>query len=63
MAEAAAADALTGAPAVPATRAAALSAAVGRAKAAALGLASTARPWAELADRTAFAKPADLAEV
>ena len=60
MAAAAASDAL--APA-PASRTAALSAAVGRAKAAAAGLASSARPWAELADRSAFAKPTDLAEV
>ena len=47
----------------PPSKAAALQAAVGRAKASALGLLSSARPWAELADRSAFAKPVDLAEV
>ena len=38
-------------------------AALNRAKASAAGLLSSSRPWAELADRSAFAKPADVAEV
>lgn len=38
-------------------------AAAGRVKAAGAALLSAARPWSEMADRSSFSKPADLAEV
>ena len=47
----------------PPSAMASVTAALSRAKASAVGLLGSARPWAELADRSAFAKPADLAEV
>ena len=47
----------------PATKVAQVQAALGRAKAQAVGVLANARPWAELADRSAFSKPADVAEV